>query len=408
MRQTLCSPYRLGEVKRVWRRNRGLGGQSLVVYESWLHRFARYCQIHSLDQRTELTQRGVEWFARWWRSQGSRRRGRLEVAVAASNMALRAWAFALSMLGESLPPWSPTQPPPQIDPRFRLFANYLRDVRGNPPQTIHKKLTHLMAFYRYRRTRRSVELPIRLSEVDGHLVACRRRLARRTVADIGSTIRSYLRFLHATGAMDVDLAASVMAPSIRTAERPHRALPWADVQRILRAVDRATAKGRRDYALLLMMSVYGLGAGEVIRISLDDIDWQASTIRIKRPKTGATFQLPLLPAVARALIDYLKHGRPAYTRTRDLFVTLRMPFKRLACSSTVRHILHSAARQADVTAAFLGTHALRHTHACRQLELGVAPKIIGDILGHRDPESTSAYLRVTSDRLRELSLPVPV
>lgn len=323
-------------------------------------------------------------------------------------MALRSSSFALSMLGEPMPQWCPPCAVPALDQRFQSFADYLRDVRGNPSQTIHKKLAQLMAFDRYRRRRRSAHLFIRLSEIDSYLIVCRRHLARTTVADICSTIRSYLRFLHATGAMDADLAASVMAPTIRPVERPHRALPWADVQRILRAIDRTSPKGRRDYALLLMMSVYGLGAGEIIRVSLDDIEWQAATIRIKRPKTGAVFQLPLLPAVARALIDYLKHGRPAYTVTRHLFVTMRIPFKRLACSTTVRHILHSAARRAKVTAPFLGTHALRHTHACRQLELGVAPKIIGDILGHRDPESTSAYLRVTSDRLRALSLPVPI
>jgi integrase len=264
-----------------------------------------------------------------------------------------------------------------------------------------------MAFYRHRRPR-DAHLPIRLSEIDAYMVACRKRLARRTVAAICSTIRGYLRFLHVTGAMEVDLAASVMSPTIRTDERPHRALPWADVQRILHAIDRSTPGGRRDYALLLMMSIYGLGAGEVIRVTLDDIDWQAATIRVKRPKTGVAFQLPLLPAVARALVDYLKHGRPAYTAARFLFVAMHTPHKRLAGSTTVRHILHSAARRADVTAPFLGTHALRHAHACRQLDLGVAPKIIGDILGHRDPDSTSAYLRVTSDRLRELSLPVPV
>lgn len=408
MEQPVCTPYRLGDVKRVWHRNRGLQRQSIVVYEYWLHRFARYCQARSLDQRAELTQSGAERFACWWRSHGSRQRGRLDATLTGSRMALRAWAYALSMLGESMPPWSPPQTSPPLDLRFQPFADYLHDVRGNPLQTIHKKVKHLVAFYDYRRSQGFADIPIRLSEIDAYLVACRRRLARTTVADICSTIRGYLRFLHATGAMDIDLAASVMAPIIRAAEHPHHALPWTDVQRILAAVDRKTPTGRRDYALLLMMSVYGLGAGEVIRITLDDIDWQASTIRIKRPKTGVAFQLPLLSAVARALVDYLKHGRPAYTPTRHLFVTMRMPFKRLACSTTVRHILHSAARRAGVTAPFLGTHALRHTHACRQLELGVAPKIIGDILGHRDPKSTSAYLRVTSDRLRELSLPVPV
>ncbi|MCP5319661.1 MAG: tyrosine-type recombinase/integrase [Pseudomonadales bacterium] len=295
-----------------------------------------------------------------------------------------------------------------MDPRFQTFAAFLHDVRGNSPRTIHKKLVHLSEFFHYRGNRGVAGLPIGLPEIDAYIVTCRQRFARRTVAGICSTIRSYLQFLHVTGVIDVDLATSVPAPIIRTDEQPHRALPWTDVQRILHAVDRACPKGRRDYALLLMMSVYGLGAGEVIRISLDDIDWQAAKFRIKRPKTDVEFQLPLLPPVARALLDYLKRGRPAYTPSRHLFVTMRTPFKSLACSTTVWWILHSTAQRADVTAPFLGTHALRHTQACRQLELGVAPKIIGDILGHRDPKSTSAYLRVTSDRLRDLSLPVPV
>ncbi len=408
MRQSPCAPYRWPEVKQVWQRNHSLRRGSFLLYEYWVHRFARYCRAHSLDQRTELTAQGAQLFARWWHSQGSRRQGDFQRALAGSHMALRAWAFALTMLGESMPLWSPLRPAPTSDARFDSFAAYLRDVRGSPPQTIHKKLTELTAFYRYRRRRRAASQPLRLSEIDAYVVECRRRLARRTVASICSTIRGYLRFLHATGAMNSDLASAVMAPIIRTAERPHRSLPWSDVKNILSAVDRKTAKGRRDYALLLMMSLYGLGAGEAIGILLEDIDWPARAIRIKRPKTGVVFQLPLLPTVGRALIDYLKRGRPAYTPARNLFVTVRVPFKSLACSTTVRCILHAAARRAGVTAPFLGTHVLRHTHACRQLELCVPPKIIGDILGHRDPQSTSAYLRVTSERLRELSLPVPV
>jgi integrase len=157
-----------------------------------------------------------------------------------------------------------------------------------------------------------------------------------------------------------------------------------------------------------MMSAYGLGAGEIIGLKLDDIDWRAGTVHVVRPKTRTEFLLPLLPAVAGALANYLRHGRPAHTDTRHLFVTMCAPYKALACSVSIRHILHSAAERAGVVAPFLGTHVLRHTHACRQLELGTVPKVIGDILGHRDPESTSAYLRVATNRLRELCLPVPV
>jgi hypothetical protein len=107
MRRPVGVPYRLTDVKHVWRRNHGLGRQSLAVYEYWLYRFARYCERYSLDQRTELTQCGAERFARWWQLHGSCRHGRIEVATAASHGPLRAWAFALSMLGEPMPPWSP-------------------------------------------------------------------------------------------------------------------------------------------------------------------------------------------------------------------------------------------------------------------------------------------------------------
>jgi len=96
-------------------------------------------------------------------------------------------------------------------------------------------------------------------------------------------------------------------------ERPRRALPWEDVQRLLRAVETSTACGLRDHALLLMMSTYGLGAGEVIGLQLQDIDWSAGTLQMSRPKTGVNFVLPLLPSVAKVLARYLRNGRPPHT-----------------------------------------------------------------------------------------------
>ena len=408
MLRSRAVPYLWREVAHVWRRNRRLCRSSLRLYCCWIQRFCAYCDAQAIDWRTELTKTGAERFARWWRSCGSGRRGRLRSTLASSHSALRAWSFALSTLGEDLPSWSPAPPPSSVDRGFPRFSAYLREVRGNPPVTIHKKLAQLAAFDCYRRARRTSRAEIRLQEIDAYVVHCRRRLARSTVADICSTLRGYLRFLHVTGEMAVDLSPAVMSPRIRIAERPHRTLSWSDVQRILHAVDRTTPVGRRDYALLLMMSVYGLGAGEVIGLGLDDVDWRAATLRVRRPKNGVTFLLPLLPEVARALADYLKRGRPPHTASRSLFVTMRTPFARLACSVTVRHILGSAADRAGVTAPFLGTHVLRHTHASRQLDLGTPTKVIGDILGHRDPASTSAYLRVPGDRLRALSLPVPV
>jgi integrase len=248
---------------------------------------------------------------------------------------------------------------------------------------------------------------VQLVDIDAFVVSCHTRYARTTVADMCSSLRSFLRFLHASGRLAVDLAPSVMAPIVRRGERPLRALPWEAVRRILRAVDRSSAGGQRDYALLLLMSLYGLGAGEVIRLRLEDIDWHAATLRVTRPKNGVVVELPLLPAVARALVSYLRHARPQHAATRYLFLRRKVPHRRLGGASAVRHILLKHARAAGVTAPYLGSHVLRHTHACRQLEQGTPPKLIGDILGHRRPESTSAYLRIATERLRQVALSVP-
>jgi integrase/recombinase XerD len=400
-------PPQFSEVRHIWERNRCVEPSTISLYRYWICRFIDYCRIHELDAHLELTRVGAKRFATWWRSRGSPRRGVITNAVKSSRSAIRSWSFALSILGVKVPRWEAAAPARPLSASTAAFATYLRDVRGNPSQTIHKKLIHVEMFAAFCRKRHRTVDRARLKDIDDFVVACRQRYARSTVSDICSTIRGFQRFLSATGRSCRDLSGSVISPVIRIHERPHRALPWKDVKRILSAVDRTRPTGRRDYAILLMMSVYGLGSGEVIGLTLDDINWQAQTLRVVRPKTRVEFLLPLLPAVSRALVSYLRAGRPAHSGTRHLFVTMRTPFKQLACSVTVRHILHGAAHRAGVTAAFMGTHVLRHTHACRQLELGAAPKIIGDILGHRDPDSTSAYLRVATDRLRTMALPVP-
>jgi integrase len=227
------------------------------------------------------------------------------------------------------------------------------------------------------------------------------------VARVCDSLRAYFRFLYATGRLRHDLAASVLAPRYRASERPPRALPWDAVQAILRGVDRRTAVGRRDYALLLTMAVYGLGAAEVRGLRLEDVKWTKEQLCITRPKTGQTITLPLLPAVAKALAAYLREGRPRHTAARTLFVQMRAPFGPFVASSAIRHVLGKHARAAGITGPFLGSHALRHSHATRQVELGAPTKTVSDILGHRSPSSISAYVRVAVGRLRRLALPVP-
>ena len=180
-----------------------------------------------------------------------------------------------------------------------------------------------------------------------------------------------------------------------------------DVQRIVRGIDRSTPVGSRDFALLLLMASYGLRASEALRLRLEHIDWKAGTLHILRPKTGAETWLPLLPAVARALASYLRHGRSRRAVAREVFLRSRAPYCRLTHAGAVCNLLARRAADAGVGAPYLGSHVLRHSHATRQVDAGVSAKIVGDILGHARPASTSVYVRVALRRLRALALPVP-
>jgi len=392
------------DIRRVWRADDAIHDASAVVYFMWIRRFRSYCEERGLEERAELTQRGVHRFALWY----ARRRG-LDWRSLGAQSALLALARVYHVIGLAPPPWQSTQHVRR--PASNLLAEYVRhltDHKGNPERTINKKLDHVAKLQGHLKLGGKSWRSMKLVDLDAFLVDCADRYARTTVADIASTVRCFTRFLFSTGRISTDLALAVVAPVQPRHERPRRALPWDDVRRLLRAAKTAQCSGRRDYALLLMMSAYGLGAGEIISLKLDDIDWCAGKLNFTRPKTGVAFSLPLLPAIAQALSNYLRDERPPGAPTRHVFVQLRNPFPPFDGSSAVRHIIVKHANEAGLDSSFLGSHVLRHSNAARQIDLGTRPQVLSDLLGHRDPESISAYVRIATQSLRDVSLPVPL
>ena len=287
------------------------------------------------------------------------------------------------------------------------FVEYRLRHGGVSPSTVPSDVRYVSELITFLRKRDRRPDAVRIVDLDDFIAACCSRMTLKTVAGVCSSLRAFLRFRLAIGRLRHDLAASVVGPRIRAADRPPRAMPWKDVQRLLRAIDVHAQLGRRDFAMLLTMATYGMGAGEVLGLRVDDVDWKARTVRVRRPKTETAIVLPLLDPIARALADYLRHERPPHAAAREIFVSRQMPYHRLTAASAIRHRIVKHAAAAGLTATFLGSHVLRHSHACRQIESGAAPKVVSDILGHRRPSSTSAYVRVAVDRLRGLALPVP-
>jgi integrase/recombinase XerD len=391
-------------ILRVWHADRCIRESSAQQYLQWIARFRRYCREFRLAEVDELTYEGARRFRAWYAR--SRKINVAYLGLASSSM--RALRRVYEVLGVPVPPWSPIERrPPPASAVLRDYATHLARHRGNPEATVHKKLDHIGKLLEHLSATGKSWRQIRLPDIDAFLIQCAHGYSRATTADVASTVRSFVRFLLASGRINVDLADAVISPVQPRFERPRRAWPWEDVQRLLRAVDMSTPRGLRDHALLLMMSTYGLGAGEVIRLQLQDIDWNAGTLHMSRPKTGVNFVLPLLPAVGKVLARYLRHGRPSHTPTRHVFVQMKVPFGALTCSSAVRHILVKHAKAAGIEAAYLGSHVLRHSNAARQLDVGTQPRVLTELLGHRDSQSLSAYVRIATQPLREVSLPVP-
>ena len=391
-------------ILRVWRGDRCLSASSARQYLQWIGRFRRYCRELGLDEPAELTHGGIKRFQAWYAR--SRKINNAHLGLASSS--IRSLRRVYEVMGMPVPPWRPIERrAPPFTALLRDYAAHLGQHRGNPEVTIHKKLDHvgklLEHLGRSDKSWRQLSLP----DIDSFLIDCARRYARSTTADIASTVKSFARYLLASGRVRADLADAVISPLQPKFERPRRALPWEDVQRLLRAVDTSTAGGLRDHAMLLMMSTYGLGAGEVIGLQLQDIDWNSGTLQMSRPKTGVHFVLPLLPPVAKVLARYLRHGRPSHAPTRHVFVQMKVPFGALTASSAVRHVLIKHAKSAGIQASYLGSHVLRHSNAARQLDVGTKARVLSDLLGHRDSESMSAYVRIATQSLREVSLPVP-
>ena len=389
----------------LWRKGH-ISSRTIQIYLQWVGRFRAFCEKRKLDETEQVTLTGVLRFTQAYAGPRLKARRIAGQSRAIARNALHAWACSLRALGTPLPPWRDHNKTSRLPPLLDEYCHYRRSHNGVSESTLIRDVDTARGFLaQLRLGRKSVERAT-LVDVDAFVRKEANRVSKRTVADTCSSLRAFLRFLQATGKLRSDLASGVLAPRVRQLERPPRTLPWSDVKRILRSIPRTRPPGRRDYAILLLMATYGLGAAEVLGLRFDDLDWKACILRARRPKTKVAIELPLLPAVANALSVYLRWERPPAKGTPYLFLRKNMPYKPIT-SAAIRHCIQHYAHLAGISVKVIGAHAFRHSHATRQVDAGANLKVVSDILGHRNISSTSVYVRVALRRLRAVALPVP-
>lgn len=221
-----------------------------------------------------------------------------------------------------------------------------------------------------------------------------------------TALRSFLHYARYRGDIQRDLAAAVPTVANWSMTSIPRAIPPDLVRRLLASINRHTAMGLRDYAILLLLARLGLRACEIAELELEDIDWNGGSLCLQR-KGGQRSTLPLPADVGAAIAAYLRHGRPRNSNCRRVFLRSRAPIRgfhdSVAISSLVQHNL----KRADIKAPTQGAHQFRHGLATDMLRHGASLTEIGEVLGHRSPETTKIYTKVDLDALRPLALPWP-
>ena len=220
-----------------------------------------------------------------------------------------------------------------------------------------------------------------------------------------SALRSFFRYLRHRGDITTDLAACVPAIANWQFSALPKFLQPHQVQRVLSQCDRTTSRGRRDYAILLLLARLGLRACEIVALTLDDIHWEAGEISIQG-KGNRLALLPLPPDVGQAIAAYLKNDRPACS-TRRVFIRMKAPRRGFANSIAVSTIVARTLKRAGIDSPHMGAHLFRHTLATQMLRQGAALAHIALLLRHRSLNTTTLYAKVDLVSLRTLAQPWP-
>ena len=300
---------------------------------------------------------------------------------------------------------APAGPMTDAERCVQAYELHLRQTRGLAPASIATYLPFVRNFLRHRFD----SGPVTLSSVDADdVVGFVRHMASglrpKSAKPLVTALRSFLRHACHLGETGPELVAAVPVVANRSMPQILRGISPDQVSRRLAGIDRGSATGRRDHAILMLLARLGLRASEIRLLELGDIDWASGTLRL-RTKGGRRKAFPLSEEVGEAIADYLRHGRPP-CQSRRAFLRARAPIEGFR-SSSISCIVRRAIKRAGVDAPTGGAHQFRHGLATEMLNGGASLGEIGDVLGHSHPDTTRIYAKVDLEALRPLALPWP-
>ena len=286
------------------------------------------------------------------------------------------------------------------------YEQYLSETRGLATATILGYVPFVRGFVQYHFGTGQVTLSsLRAGDVVGFVQHEAPGMNRRRAKLMTTALRSFLHYVRYRDEGMPDLVAAVPVVANWSMDSVPRAISADQVRRLLISIDRGTAIGRRDYAILVLLARLGLRLSEVAFLELDDIDWSTATLNV-RTKGGRRDDFPLSHEVGEAITDYLRHGRPS-SNSRRVFLRVRAPIGGFRGPGGVGSVIRHSLARAGVNAPTRGAHQFRHGLSTEMMRHGASLSEIGDVLGHRHPDTTRIYAKVDLEALRPLALPWP-
>jgi integrase/recombinase XerD len=290
----------------------------------------------------------------------------------------------------------------EVDELLARFGGYLAKERGLAPLTVSLRVKLVRPFLRGLKDSRGLDLPSLTADDVTAFIVAESQIRPASVPSTVTALRSLLRFLHVEAVISTDLASAVPTASGRSLAGPPKALPAEQVTAMLATCDQTTAVGRRNLAILTLLSRLGLRSGEVASLRLEHIDWRRGEVMITG-KGSRHDRLPLPRDAGSAIVAYLQGGRPA-AGYREVFLCARGPHRPMH-PDTVSNVGAAAARNAGL--GIVRGHRLRHSAATAMLAAGGSLTEIGQVLRHQHTATTAVYAKVDIAGLRRVARPWP-
>ena len=290
-----------------------------------------------------------------------------------------------------------------------MYLDYCKNELLLAAKTIENKRLYLYNFCNYLNLKGIVFDALTIQYTEDFFASMNYTLSSRHNA--ARNISLFLQFVFDRGMSVKDTSVYILPDNYKKDRKLPTTYEEDEIKKLISSVERASAIGKRDYLILLLAAEYGWRAKDITKFSFHDIDWDNNVICFYQHKTDVPVIFPLLSTVGNAIIDYLKYARPE-SDVPEIIVSMENASKGKPLSSpTIHSIVTKYMKRAGIKNwqnKKHGPHAMRHSLATNLLKKNVAMPIISTVMGHQRTETTSIYISVDYDKLKQCALPMPV